>query len=221
MMMNFTVIKFLMIKKLAVLKLEKCINDENYKSMLYKFFMECFEKDVKYIALDLRNNNGGDISVLDEIFKYTTTSKYRTYDIKYRSSKEAKNRGMKNKLFKSKNVKIKHEDGKVYDGELMVLTSYGTKNEANMIAAIFKENNLGKIIGECTGSSPNAYGKNIEFITPNLGMSFSVSSAECITPYKNNLNENTLRPDIYVSSDAKEIVSGSDSTIDWLKNNLF
>lgn len=204
---------------LAILKLNKCVNDENYRNTLQKFFSDCFKNNVKYIALDLRENAGGDISVLNEFLKFTDIKQYRTFDVKYRTSKEAKVEGFKNKLFRSTKVKIKHKAGNLYSGKLMVLVSSETRNEGKQIAVIFKKNNIGKVISDCIGIYIDDFGKNIEFITPNAGIRFVVSTAVLKEPYYNKGNSNVLRPDVYVHYKQRDIMNVKDAIIEWLNTH--
>ncbi|KYH35340.1 peptidase family S41 [Clostridium tepidiprofundi DSM 19306] len=203
----------------AILRLNRCVNDENYRNTLQKFFNECFKNNVKYIALDLRKNVGGDISVLNEFLKFTDIKQYRTFDVKYRTSKEAKAEGFKNKLFRSTKVKIKHKEGNLYSGKLMVLVSSETRNEGKQIAVIFKENNIGKVISDCTGLYIDDFGKNIKFITPNTGIRFVVSTAVLKKPYYNKRDSNILRPDEYVRYKQKDIMDVKDTIIEWINTH--
>lgn len=212
-------------KNLGILKMDKCVKTEAYKEIVNKFFREVNNQNIGSIAIDLRQNTGGDISVLQELLKYVDIDKYTDYSIKLNKSKQAKERGIKGKsvikkIFGSSKIKIEHDSEELFSGDILVLTSYKTSNEANDMAVIIRDNNIGKIIGQCTGTSPDRFGDAVEFYAPNSGLLFYVSTSTYKRPDKNAEEDITLRPDVYVQYTQKDIIKDNDPVIKAVCENL-
>lgn len=207
---------------LGTLKMDMCLNSEEYKTYIRDFFNEVIERNVTSIAIDLRNNTGGEISVLDELLKYIDVEEYNNYNIELKKSKQAAERGLKrtsiiSNLFSGNTIEIEHETNNLFDGNIFVLTSTKTSNEANEMAVIIKDNNIGKIIGEYTGNAPNGYGRVLKFTAPNTGLNFYVSTSTYKRPNEKAAYENTLKPDTYVTYTQDDIINGNDPVLDAVK----
>jgi C-terminal processing protease CtpA/Prc len=212
-------------KNLGILKMDKCVKTEAFKEILNKFFYEVNNQNIGSVAIDLRNNTGGDISVLQEFFKYVDIDKYYDYSIKLNKSKQAKEKGLKgksiiSKVFGRNKIKIEHDSEELFSGDIFVLTSYKTSNEANDMAVIIRDNNIGKIIGQCTGSSPNRYGDVVELYAPNSGLLFYVSSSTYKRPDEDAVQDTTLRPDVYVQYTQNDIIKDNDPVIKAVCENV-
>ncbi|MFD3156939.1 S41 family peptidase [Haloimpatiens sp. FM7330] len=215
---------------LGVFKLNICKNDNHYKEALNNFFETISENKIENIAVDLRNNTGGNSSVVDEFMHYLDVDSYMSFGSYVRYSKEAaKQRGYrietgydsyKNKEIKNKKVK---NNNLIFKGNVYVITSPKTFSSANWFTLIFKDNNIGKIIGEPTGNQPSCYGDILTFQLPNSGFRFNVSYKKFTRPNIKNDPENCVKPDIMVYTKIEDILNNEDAQVDKLiqilKNN--
>lgn len=209
---------------LGIFKLDKCQNDDKYRSELNKFFTNVYENDIQNIAVDVRRNSGGQSSVIDEFMKYVDINNYKSFCGDIRFSKEASDRreymrksgykSFKNKKIKNKKVK---EDNLIFKGNTYILTSSITFSSGNWFAVTFKDNNIGTIIGEPTGNQPSSYGDALSFQLPNSRYMFQVSHKKWVRPNTDNDPEEALAPDVIVYTKIKDILNGNDPQVEKLK----
>lgn len=209
---------------LGVFTINQCSLNGSYKTFLNNFFEEVYKENIKNIAIDVRNNMGGDSRVINEFIKYLDVKQYKDFSGTIRYSKEAveqrgyeKDSGVKD--FNGNVVKNEKVENKnlIFKGKVYVLTSNITFSSANWFGVIFKDNKVGTILGEPTGNAPSSYGDILSFQTPNAKLVFSVSHKKWIRPDKEKNNDNTLFPDIEVYTTAKDIIEGRDAQIEKLK----
>jgi C-terminal processing protease CtpA/Prc len=209
---------------LGIFTLNTCTADSNYTNKLEEFFKYVKENNIKNIAVDLRNNTGGNSQVIEEFMSYLNIDKYKTFSSSIRFSKEAHDqRGylrqsgyINYKAGIQKNSKVK-DDSLIFKGNTYILTSPITFSSANMFAVMFKDNSLGKIIGEPTGNAPSAYGDILQFQMPNSKVCFTVSHKKFLRPDTNAKDVNSLSPDILVYTTMNDINNKRDAQIEKLK----
>lgn len=210
---------------LGVFTINQCSLNGSYKTFLNNFFEEVYKENIKNIAIDVRNNTGGDSRVINEFIKYLDVKQYKDFSGAIRYSKEAveqrgyeRDSGIKN--FNGNVVKNEKIENKnlIFKGKVYILTSNITFSSANWFGVIFKDNKLGTILGEPTGNAPSSYGDILSFQTPNAKLVFSVSHKKWIRPDKERNDDNTLFPDIEVYTTAKDIIEGRDAQIEKLKS---
>lgn len=190
---------------LAIFHLNQCLFDSGYKKILNDFFNKIQLNGISKIAVDLRQNSGGDSRVIDEFLTHVKIDNYIGYTDRNNSQV-------------CPSVKVHHDNNNLYSGKIYVLTSNMTFSSANWFAVIFKYNRIGTIIGEPTGNAPNSYGNPKSFILPNSKLVVTISQDDWLSPYLFNA-KNTLDPDIYVPLTRKDVISGNDPCIEWIIKN--
>lgn len=193
---------------LSILYLDECINNKEYKRVIEEFFKKTKENNIENIAVDLRNNGGGDSSVATEFLKYINIDKYIEWKDEWRL-------GIFNIKTKQHTVKNKKKKD-AYNGNIYILTSINTFSSAMDFAMYIKDNNLGKIIGEASANNPNSYGMVSSFKLPNSKIYMQISTKKWY-----RINENTeekfIEPDIYCES--KEAIFKLYDTIKSIREN--
>lgn len=156
--------------KTGILTINECIVNEDYLNTLEDFFAEVKKHEIKNIAVDLRNNHGGNSAVFDEFARYLNIDEWESFgtDIRY---------GPYIHTFKDNMIKNNRHSQFIYGGNIYVLTSNRTFSSAMMFSVLTQDNGLGKIIGEPSGNMPSSYGDIIQFRLPN-------SQLQMITTYK-------------------------------------
>ena len=178
---------------LAILTLDSCTNNDEYRSCLKQLFTEVKDKHIQRIAVDLRSNGGGDSLVADEFIHYLDVDQYNTTSYKWRLGcfqVSSGNHVMENKK----------QEELLFHGNVYVLTSPNTFSSAMIFAQYITDNNLGTIIGEAPGNTPNGYGEVAGFKLPNSQMYMQISTKEFFRADQNN-TERLVEPDIPCSSD--------------------
>ncbi|MGN0577681.1 MAG: S41 family peptidase [Ruminiclostridium sp.] len=191
----------------GIFRLDECTVTKGYKQALSDFFREVKEKDIKRVAVDLRNNGGGNSDVIIEFMKYIDVDSYYLF-----GGVDVRQGGMLivNKAEPEKNQKSEYafspdsgenNDGEyAYNGRLYALTSNYTFSSAMDFAVAISDNGLGKIVGEVPGNMPTCYGDKLSFQTPNAKLLCSVSYKKFYRIDRSKDNS-PLIPDIEVSAD--------------------
>ena len=186
-------------RSLAILKLDQCNNNKQYKNTLAEMFEKVHELDIQNVAVDLRKNGGGDTTVVHEFINYLNVDSFKIYTVEPR--KEFK-------LFWSFFMDVLNYFGsganssdsdkkKDYDfaGNVYILTSPNTFSAAMDFTVIIQDNKIGKVIGEIPGNMPKSYGDVSCFTLPNSGLSMHVPSRAFYRPDKTKADL-PLIPDI-------------------------
>ncbi len=181
---------------IAILTLDACINNDEYKDCLNKMFSEIKENGIHNVAVDLRNNHGGNSSVANEFFKYINIDTYKTWAGIWRLG-----------IFqiKSDTAILENEQytNLVFDGNLYILTSVSTFSAAMDFAMLIKDNHLGTIIGEASGNDPSSYGDISYFTLPHSGIYMQISTKKWYR-IDESLEHQLIEPD--VPCDAEEAI---------------
>jgi hypothetical protein len=179
---------------LGILTLDACIYDDTYMNTIKEFFQEVKEKDITNIAVDLRNNGGGNSMVANEFMKYLKVYYYRGFgsNIRY-GPLELKNKPqvVKNEVYLDY----------AYDDSVYVLTSPKTFSSATMFSVYLQDNDLGKVIGEPSGNRPSAYGDVLSFQLPHSKLIFNTTYKYFIRPDATKDGEDAQMPDYLVPAE--------------------
>ena len=156
-------------KNAAVLTLDQCNYNSEYINTLKKMFGEIKEQGITNVAVDLRNNGGGNSLVADEFFKYLNIDSFKTGSYDWRLGCF---------MFKTSPTVIANEkyEDLLFNGKLYLLTSTYSFSSAMLFADFVKDNGLGTIIGEAPGNDPNGYGEISVFRLPNSGAIVQIST---------------------------------------------
>jgi hypothetical protein len=104
----------------------------------------------------------------------------------------------------------------IFNGKIYILVNAETFSAAIDFAVMLSDNNLATIVGEPLGDAPTSSGNVILFTTPNLGISFKVSSSFYTRPDPSRDPAETLEPDIYLPLTVKDIQQQHDPVKVWL-----
>ena len=134
---------------IGIFTLTQCILNDDYIKLLKDFFKDVENTKISNIAMDLRNNDGGNSSVAYEFIKYLNVKSYETFTSEIRD---------KSKFIKNKDSTINNESiYSNFSGKVYILTDNRTYSASMIFAQIIQDNNIGKIIGEPSTNKPNCY----------------------------------------------------------------
>ncbi len=151
----------------GIFTLTTCVNNEEYRSVLERFFAEVFAGNIENVVVDLRYNGGGNSAVANEFITYLDVEKYQGWDSGVRFGRY---------LYKNENIVHKNKQKEqVFDGQLYVLTNIKTYSAAMDFAMLIADNDLGIIVGEPSGNLPDSYGDILSFQMPNSKLMLCVS----------------------------------------------
>ncbi len=195
--------KILENNNVVILIIPACINNSTYKETLKTFFNHVANQEISRVVIDLRENKGGDSTVIKEFLKYIDVDKV---DYFYRV-------GVNNE----RSITLDHHNRVLYDGDIFVATSNKTFSSAALFAGVIKYNKLGLTIGEPTGNATIRYGFVERYELPNSKIKFSVSTTKWALP---NVSYNsTIPPDIPIQFDVDDLINNIDPIESWFKTN--
>lgn len=210
--------------KLGFFQINTCLNNVEYQIFLQNAFISIKEHNIKNIIIDLRKNEGGDPSVIDEFLSYLDVDTYKGFVKIKKTPKEEDTQLIFSskedylKAIESHTYSVTHNIEKelIFKGKIYILTSKATFGSANMFGTIFQDNNFATIVGEPTGKAPTGYGDKFDFILPNCKIPFSMSQKILARP---DLNKEAtfLQPDIVVETKIEDILNDIDPQLEKIK----
>lgn len=208
--------------KTAVMGIKSFSDLDGFCSFADSSFNKINNSQIENLVIDIRNNTGGRSIVVDSLLNYITDKEYAQYkSVETRISPELQERyrnkyperlaWLKNyeidslvtsdhKLTQPKNMENR------FNGNLFLLTNGLTYSAAATFTGVFKELNLGAIIGEETGGTIAYYGDFWFLETPNTGIKFHVSPKRFIQ-YGGNEKSRGVKPDYFVQDKYEAIMN--------------
>lgn len=174
-------------KSSGVLVINSCVMNSEYKNSLRNFFSALKDNNIKNIAIDLRNNTGGNSEVIEEFMRYIDVDKYNTFAsiVRYGPYTFETSGKRNNKKY----------DDFLYKGNIYVLSSNRTFSSGMMFSVTLQDNYIAKVIGEPSGNSPCSYGDVINFSLPNSKLLFTTTYKKFIRPNSEFVCDNAQKMD--------------------------
>ena len=184
---------------IAILTLNSCGYNAEYKNCLKEMFAEIREKNIQNVAVDLRENGGGNAQVAYEFIRYLNVDSYNQGENDFRL-------GCFNFHSNRTCMENKKYDELLFDGDVYILTSGKTFSSAMLFAQYISDNKLGTLIGEAPANAPNGYGNITEFKLPNSKILMQISTMKFKRADSSNADE-LVEPDIACdSADAMDVL---------------
>lgn len=151
---------------LGVFTLQECICDTQYRKTVDDFFKVIAENHITNVVIDLRDNGGGNSSVVNYFIRYLDIDRYCNLpvDVRYGDF-----------LLKFRNTIANKRLQPQFTGQVYVLTNRRTFSAAKDFAMMIRDNDLGLIVGRASSNLPDTYGDSLFFVLPNSHMNLSVS----------------------------------------------
>jgi hypothetical protein len=172
----------------GILTLDECTVNQKYKDTVKQFFTDVKAAGIQNIAIDLRNNGGGNSGVVNEFLRYLPVDTYNDYGAKIRLGPFV----VGGEPSTTKNSKIADS---TFAGNVYVLTSHGSFSSAMWFAVILRDNKLCKIIGQAPGNKPSAYGDILLFQMPHSQLVFYLTYKQFTRPDASKNDEEAILPD--------------------------
>ena len=193
------------------------------------------EKKLSTLAIDLRNNSGGNSMLGDLLLSYLTDKKftlmgkrywkisdpYKNYLLKVDSKAEYREK-VSGTVWIRGNCKPSKSNFRVKDkfkGNIYFITGPFTFSSANMLADGVKHYKLGTIIGEPTGESTNDFGEVYSFELPNSKISMNCTTSFDIGVGCNDKLRQPVLPDIYIPFTTEVKLKQKDPAMEYIINH--
>ncbi|MBO4637581.1 MAG: hypothetical protein J5685_10590 [Clostridiales bacterium] len=156
-------------RSLAILTLNECIINDTYRDTVRAMFTEVRDLGIRNVAVDVRNNSGGNDGVVSEFFRYLDIDSYKMVTCDHR---------LGFLMFPEGPAEVTNDryTDLTFTGDLYILTTPITFSSAMIFAQYVKDNDLGTIIGQAPGNDPNGYGDVAFFSLPNSGIFMQIST---------------------------------------------
>lgn len=175
-------------KSLAIMTLTSCNYNDEYKSCVKEMFEQVKKLNIRNVAVDLRDNGGGNSMVANEFIRYLPIDEWSGSKYEWRF-------GCLKIPFMNNTIENKKYADLTFDGMVYILTSSSSFSSAMLFPLYFKDNNMGTIIGEAPGNIPNGYGDVSIFKLPNSQLFMSISTKEFFRPDQSK-TVNLVEPDV-------------------------
>ncbi len=183
----------------AILTLNSCQYNEEYKNCLKEMFAKVKEKKIQNVVVDLRENGGGNAQVAYEFIRYLDVDRYNQGENDFRL-------GCFNFHSDYTNMENKKYSELLFDGKVYVLTSEKTFSSAMLFAQYISDNKLGTLIGEAPANMPNGYGNIASFKLPHSKILMQISTMK-FERVDSSKSDELVEPDIACNSeDAMDVL---------------
>ncbi|MEZ4797885.1 MAG: S41 family peptidase [Flavobacteriaceae bacterium] len=187
--------------------------NQNFKKEIKAIFRIIEEKQIKNLAIDLRDNQGGELSNGIYLLKHFMDSSFQCVNSYY------KVKNGRNKKFNAGWSKFFKPNKDAFEGKVYVFTNGGSFSCSAVFANTVKETNRGKIVGEMTGGSAyvNSGAPNEVVILPNTKISFTIPKTQYnLRKDLNNIGLGVM-PDVKITDNPNKILNGQDDCIEYFE----
>lgn len=193
-------------------------------------FVAFKEKNIQHLAIDLRNNAGGNSILGDFLLSYLTDKNFTLSGTKkWKISQQYKDVLIQNG--NTAHQYLNHENGSVWEitscepspnifrnenkfnGKVYFLTGPFTFSSGNMIAAGVKQYSLAEILGQPTGENTNDFGEVYHFQLPNSKILMNITTSFDIGPGCDESITSPVVPDVIIEHSLNDLLQGKDNTL--------
>ena len=215
----------------------------DYKQFLADAFAELNNKDIPYLVIDIRENNGGNDEMAEELSSYLSETatdwaregrtRYKEFPASlkpyvqtwgdnpwYFSLKPKEKKTVEGYyIFKDNFSRRKKKSNKtLFEGEVFLLSSAANTSLAFYTTLGFRKNNIGKIVGQETGGNLNDInGGQILFLRlphSQIEIDFPVMGGFALSPQP----DSGVVPDIETQYTWEDIATGRDVELETIMN---
>jgi Peptidase family S41 len=208
-----------------------------FRSFLDTCFLNFKKAGIHDVAIDLRQNSGGNTLLGDLLFSYITNKKYQWGKKSWRISEVYKNYL---KADDDTNAPyLKHPDGSIwvsgdgclpqespfkndrkFEGNVFFITGSFTFSSAMAMADVVKVYKLGTIIGQPTGENVQDFGEAFVITLPHSKMRIQSTTSFSHGVNCSNTKNGPVLPDINIPTTWEEEVAEKDKVMEYLLHNI-
>ena len=202
---------------IAYVEYNECQNFDKFKFFLDSCFTIISQNKLNNLVIDIRRNQGGDSRLNNLLFTYLYDKPFHSYGkIEVKITDDIKKANGYYAQFNSDTI-IEMDtyesnnpvNSLLYMGNIYLLTSGFTFSSGTDCAMLFKDYNVGTIVGQETGGLPTSYGDTYKFKLPNSGLNARVSWKFFLRPSGGNDGKGVI-PDIPIKYSINDLISGED-----------
>jgi hypothetical protein len=210
---------YLLNEKTGVIDFRSMNDLDKFENFLDSAFSVVKKSKIQYLAIDIRNNGGGNSQLGDALINYITDKPYRQID-----RMEVRNSAYAGETKKSGTISVVENEGlkkpksprNKFNGKTFLLTSNFTFSSANMLAIAFKCYGMGTIVGKETGGVLTAFGDLIEIKLPNTQLQAFCAHKKFNHPCADG-EVHGVKPDVEIIPTMQDFQSGNDPVLEYIK----
>lgn len=206
-----------------------------WMDLLDKAFTEFQEKNIEVVAVDIRDNAGGDSTFGNVLFGFITSKEFEMLGYReWKVSQQYKNYLMENG--NDGHEYLQQEVGSVwrngscepavslvtpeerFAGKVYLLTGPWTFSSGMMVADAAKQFKLAEVIGAPTGETTTDFGEVFSIALPNSGVIMNLTTSMDIGADCNPQNFSPVMPDVPVDRSLQEKIDGRDKALEYVLN---
>lgn len=222
----------------AVLRLDACVYDEAYQAALDGMLAEAQQRGVTDIVVDLRNNEGGDVTVAAALLARLGRP-WTAFSVEQRvsdgflaafpvfASPDVQAALMAFGVDVSAPVwsipgdvlaallagQLPPPTDAPFSGSVHALIGPRTFSSAHLFAELIRDNGLGVLFGEPTGNAASFWGQDYAIDLPDAGFALRVATARNIRIAADGRDAATLSPDVPLELRREHILAGEDRVL--------
>jgi C-terminal processing protease CtpA/Prc len=190
------------------------VYDQNFEDVIGGYFNELNDKKTENLILDLRNNQGGDISNGTFLLSHLMDTSFRNIEAYYKVDNSQSNFALKKTYGESLG---NHEPKqKVFKGKLFVIINGGSFSNSGIVAACLKKYNRAVFIGEETGGNSKVLAGNADdYYLPNTDILIEIPTKQYMLGETVSLTGRGIMADYPFQPSLKDILENIDSTLNF------
>jgi C-terminal processing protease CtpA/Prc len=208
--------------KSSIVKISSFGQIESFCAFADSAFSIINKNTIENLIIDIRGNGGGRSVVVDSLMNYLTNKPYTQYrSIEIRVSQELKERykekypdsyewigsyAIDDLVIPNMELVTPLNNKFRFNGNMFLLTDKTSYSAAATFAGLFKELQLGIIIGEETGGTIEYYGDYWDISSPNTGIAFCIAPKRFVQFGGTDFNKGVI-PDYIVENDGDSIIN--------------
>jgi C-terminal processing protease CtpA/Prc len=210
-------------------RLAKCELDDDYRHSVQNFFYRLSQEEMTRMVVDVRGDPGGKMDVFQEFFNKMPGYRFKNFTTQMRVSDQAKEQRhllRRNYHFvEGSDVTTPTEDVwrkpgseagvSSFKGRVFFLVDKGSMSAATDLPTLYKDNEIGVVVGEKTGNAPTHYGDLLHFKLGH-GLTLRVSFCTRVRPRPKSDPEDGLNPDVKVPRLLSDYFAGRDPQLEWI-----
>lgn len=212
---------------IGLLEYNNCSGYETFKKFLDTTFTIIRNKGIENLIIDLRKNGGGNSDLNDLLFTYVYDKPFNSFGkIEVKISEDIRN--SIDYYSKFENDTIIYMDtykanspinNLLFKGNVYLLTSIESFSSGADCAMLFKDYEVGTIIGQETGGLPTSYGDTYKFSLPNTGITAKVSWKYFVRPSGVDDGKGVI-PDIPIKYGINDLINKKDLEMEFVLKQI-
>jgi C-terminal processing protease CtpA/Prc len=180
---------------------------QKFNAEIRKAFEAINEQGIQHLAIDLRDNQGGELSNGVYLLQHFMKAPFQCV-----SSYYLLKNGERKKLNNKWDNDFAPRKNNHFNGEAFLFTNGGSFSCSAIVANTFKESKRGKVLGQMTGGSAyiNCGGPNKVITLPNTRVVFTIPRTQYNLREDLSTIEQGVLPDIELADGYKRVTGGED-----------